>query len=102
MARNSWPYRILVVKGSGFGKTNTLLNLINDPNAKNLHEAKYQLLINKIESTSLKYLYNLKDFIEYSIYMEYNPNKRRKILIVLLTINDSLFTINETCSHSIS
>ena len=96
------PYRILIVKGSGSGKTNALLNLINNPNAKNLHEAKYQLLINKIESTILKYLYNLKDFIEHSTYIEYNPNKKRKILIVLLTINDSLFTINEKCSHSIS
>ena len=46
------PYKILVVGGSGSGKTNVLLNLINhelDIDKKNLcakdpYEAKYQLL----------------------------------------------------------
>ena len=55
-----------------------------------MQEAKYQLLINKRESTGLKYLNDSKAFIEYSndmddIYKnieEYNPNKKRKILIV--------------------
>ena len=49
------PYRLLVVGGSGFGKTNALLNLINheldiDKNvslARDSYEAKYHLLINK-------------------------------------------------------
>ena len=58
--------------------------------AKDPYEAKYQLLINKRKSTGLKYLNGSKDFIEYSndmdnIYKnieEYNPNKKRKILIV--------------------
>ena len=53
-------------------------------------EAKYQLLINKRERTGLKYLNDSKTFIEYSndmddIYKnieEYNPSKKRKILIV--------------------
>ena len=48
------------------------------------------MLINKRESTGLKYLNDSKAFIEYSndmddIYKnieEYNPNKKRKILIV--------------------
>ena len=48
------------------------------------------MLINKRESTSLKYLNDPKTFIEYSDDMEdiyknieeYNPNKKRKILIV--------------------
>ena len=52
--------------------------------------SKYWLLINKRESTGLKYLNDSKAFIEYSndmddIYKnieEYNPNKKRKILIV--------------------
>ena len=43
------PYRILIIEGSGFGKTNTLLNLINNqPDidkiylyAKDLYERKY-------------------------------------------------------------
>ena len=51
---------------------------------------KYQLLINKRESTDLKYLNDSKAFIEYSndvddIYKkieDYNPNKKRKRLIV--------------------
>ena len=49
--------------------------------AKDPYEAKYQLLINKRESTGLKYLNDSKAFIEYSndmdgIYQnfeEYNP-----------------------------
>ena len=48
------PYRILMIGGSGSGKSNALLNLIeNQPDidqiyliAKNLYEAKYQNLIN--------------------------------------------------------
>ena len=47
------PYRILIIRVSGSGKTNTLLNLINNqPNidkiylyAKDPYEDKYQLLI---------------------------------------------------------
>ena len=57
---------------------------------KDSNEAKYQLLIYKREGTGLKYLNDLKAFIEYSndmddIYRdveEYNPNKKRKIFIV--------------------
>ena len=53
-------------------------------------EAKYQLLINKRESTGLKYLNDSKAFIEYSNDMDginknienHNPNKKQKILIV--------------------
>ena len=57
---------------------------------KDSYEAKYQLLINKSESTDVKYLNNSKSLNEYSnemddiykIIEEYNPNKERKILIV--------------------
>ena len=49
------PYRILIIRGSGSGKTNTLLNLINNqPDidkiylyAKDPYEDKYQVLIKK-------------------------------------------------------
>ena len=59
--------------------------------AADLYEAKCQLLINKRKGTSLKYLNDSKAFIEYSnnvdgIYKnieEHNPNKKRKILIVI-------------------
>ena len=52
------PYRILLIRGSGSGKTNVLLNLIeNQPDidkiylyTKDPYEAKYQYLINKRES----------------------------------------------------
>ena len=83
---------------SGSGKANALLNLIShEPDidklflyAKDPYEAKYQLLTNKSESTGLKYLNDLKVFIQYSnniddIYKnikDYIPNKERKILIV--------------------
>ena len=54
------------------------------------YKASYQLLINKIKSADLKYINDSKAFIQYSkdmhdIYKnigEYNPNKKRKILIV--------------------
>ena len=100
----NWPemfdklYRILIVGGSGSGKTNALLNLINhEPDidkiylyAKDPYEAKYRFLIDKRESTGLKHFNDSKAFIEYSNDMvdiynnidEYHPNKKRKILIV--------------------
>ena len=59
--------------------------------AKDPCESKYQILINKRESTSLKHFNDSKAFIEYSDNMddihknieEYNPKKKRKILIVV-------------------
>ena len=49
------PYRILIIRGSGSGKTNALLNLINKQNdidkiymyARDLNEPKYIILIKK-------------------------------------------------------
>ena len=92
------PYRILIIRGSGSGKTNALLNLINKhPNideiylyAKDPYEAKYQYLINKREKVGLDHFDDPKAFIEYSDDMQdvhkniddYNPRKQRKVLIV--------------------
>ena len=58
--------------------------------AKDQFEAKHQLLISKRENTDLKYFNDSNAFIEYSDDMDdfdkniegYNPNKKRKILIV--------------------
>ena len=85
------PYQVLIIGGSGSGKTNALLNPINhEPDidkiylyAKDPYKAKYQLLIKKRDITGLKYLNDSKAFIWYStdlddIYKnieEYDPNK---------------------------
>ena len=57
--------------------------------AKDLHEARYQFLINKRESTGLNHFNDPKAFIECSIDMqdiyknidEYNADKECKIVI---------------------
>ena len=88
------PYRILIIGGSGSGKTNVLLNLIeNQPDidkiylyAKDPYEAKYQYLINKRESVGINHFNDPKAFIEYSNDMRdvykninyYNPDKENK------------------------
>ena len=92
------PYRILIIGGSGSGKTNALLNLINNqPDidkiylyAKDPYEKKYQYLINKPEKVGLNHFNDPKAFMEFSNDMQdvykniedYNPIKKRKILIV--------------------
>ena len=68
------PYRILIIGGSGSGKTNALLNLIKEQPviakiylyAKDPYKPKYQFLINKRESAGLKHYGDPKAFIEYS------------------------------------
>ena len=93
------PYRILIVRNSGSGKTNALLNLINNqPNidkiclyAKDPYEAKYHYLIYKREKVGLDHFNDPKAFIEYlndmlDVYKNidnYNPDKKRKVLIVV-------------------
>ena len=92
------PYRILIIGGSGSGKTNVLLILIeNQPDidkiylyTKDPYEAKYQCLINKRESVGINHFNNPKVFIEYSndlrdVYKNidyYNLYKENKILMV--------------------
>ena len=92
------PYRILIIGGSGSGKTNALLNLINEQNdidkiylyARDLSEPKYEYLIKKREDAGIKHLNNPNAFIECSNTMDdvyenindYNPIRKRKKLIV--------------------
>ena len=101
---SKWPYipdhayRILIIGGSGSGKTNALLNLINNqPDIdkiylyeKDPYETKYQYLIKKREKVGSDHFNDPKVFMEYSNDMqdvyknieEYNPIKKRKVLIV--------------------
>ena len=92
------PYRIIIIGGSGSGKTNALINLINEQNdidkiylhARDLSEPKYEYLIKKREDVGIKHVNNSNAFIECSSTMDdvyenihdYNPSRRRKILIV--------------------
>ena len=92
------PYRILIIGGSGSGRTNALLNLINEQNgidkiylyAKNLNKTKYEYLIKNRENAGIKHLNDSKAFIDCSNTMNdvyenidlYNPNRQRKVLIV--------------------
>ena len=89
-----YPYRILIIGGSGSGKTNALINLINEQNdidkiylyARDLSEPKYEYLIKKREDAGIKHLNNPNAFIECSSTMDdvyenindYNPIRKRK------------------------
>ena len=92
------PYRILIIGGSGSGKTNALLNLIKEQDdidkiylyANELSETKYQFLIKERKDVGIKHLNYSNAFIECSNTMDdvyenidgYNPSRERKILIV--------------------
>ena len=102
------PYRLVIIGASGLGKTNTLLNLINEQGdidkiylyAKDLSKTKYEYLIKNRENTGIKHLNDSKAFIECSNTMndiyeninDYNSNKRRKILIVFDDIIADIMT----------
>ena len=95
---DNWPFRMLIIGPSGSGKTNTLFHLINNLHpidkiylyAKDLHEPKYEYLINKREQAGIKNLDDPHAFIEYSDDMNdvlddinnYNKNRDKKVLIV--------------------
>ena len=91
------PYRILIIGGSGSGKANILLNLINEQKdinkiylyEKDLSEPKYEYLIKNRENAGIKHVKDGNAFIQCSNTMDdvyknnddYNPNRRRRILI---------------------
>ena len=101
----------MIIGGSGSGKTNTLLNLINEQNdidkiylyARDLSEPKYEYLIKKREDAGIKQVNNLNAFIEclntmddiYENINDYNPSSRRKILIVFDDVIIDIVTIKE-------
>ena len=92
------PYRIMVIGGSGSGKTKVLINLINEQNdlnkiylyTRDLSEPKYEYLIKKREDAGIKHLNNPNGFIEcsntmdelYDNFDDYNPTRKRKTLTV--------------------
>ena len=67
------PYRILLIGGSRSGKTNLLLNLIEDQDdadkiylyAKDPYEAKYRYLIKIREKVSIDHHNDSRAYIEY-------------------------------------
>ena len=102
------PYRILIIRGSGSGKTNELLNLIKkqgdiDKNyfyIKDLIEPKYEFLTEKCTNAGIKHLHDLKAFIEFSDTMDdiyhyiddYNPLRKIKVLIVFDEMIEDIIT----------
>ena len=93
------PHKILIIRGSGSGKTNVLLNLIKNQrpdidkiylHVKYLFESRYQLFINGRKKIGIKKFKNPKTFIDYSQIIDYvsqnledyNPTKKRRLLIL--------------------
>ena len=88
----------MLIGGSGSGKTNALLNLINEQDnidkiylhAKDFSEPKYECLIKKRENAGIKHLNDPNALIECSNTMDgvfkninyCNPSRKRNILIV--------------------
>ena len=88
------PYRILIIGGSGSGKTNALLNLVNKQCdidkiylcAKDLNEPKYEYLLKNHKNTGIKHLNDPNTFIECSNTMDdvyenihdYNSSGKKK------------------------
>ena len=66
------PYRVIIIAGSGSGKTNSLINLINEENdidktylyARDLSEPKYEYMIKKREDAGIKHVNNPNAFME--------------------------------------
>ena len=64
---NDWPFRMLIIGPSGSGRINTLLNLTNNLHpidkiylyAKDIHEPKYEYLINRREQAGIKMILKL-------------------------------------------
>ena len=91
-------HTVLIIGGSGSGKTNALFNLINEQNdidkiylyARDLNEPKYKILIKTREDAGIKRLNDPDAFIECSNTMDdvyenindYSLSRKRKILIV--------------------
>ena len=102
-----WPYipdhqyRILIIEGSGPGKTKVLLNLVNEQDdidkiyldAKYLSKPKYEFLIKKGKNGGIRHLNDPNALIEcfnamddvYENIKDYNPSRKRKMFLFLMT-----------------
>ena len=88
----------MIIGGSGSGKTNALLNLINEKDdidktylyAKDLSETKHEFLTKKRENAGRKHFSDPNTFIECSNTMgdvhenidDYNPSIKKKVIIL--------------------
>ena len=114
-----WPYRMLIIRPSGSGKTNALLNLIQRQDndnlidniylyAKDLSEPNNHFLIKKGEDAGIKNLDDPSAFIEYSDTMDnvynnindYNTKRKRKISIVFDDMIADIMTTKKISSHN--
>ena len=93
------PYRILIIGVSRSGKTNVLINLINEQHdidkiylyARNLSKPKCEYLIKKREDVGMKHVKNPNAFIRCSNTMDdvyeniddNNPSRKRKKLSLI-------------------
>ena len=98
--------RIIITGGSASGKTNALINLINEQNdidkvylyARDLSEPMYEYLIKERKDAGIKHLNNLSTFIECSnmmddVYENINDyNSIRKLLIVVVDMIADIIT----------
>ena len=98
----------MIIAGSGSGKTNALLNLIKEQGdidkmylyVKDLSELKYEFLIKKREDAGINHFNDPNALIECSNTMDdvydntedYNPNRKRKTLIVFDDIIADIMT----------
>ena len=113
-----WSFRMFITGPSGSGTTNALLNLIQKQDndnligkiylyAKDLTEPKYQFLIKKCNDAGIKHLDDPSAFVEYSNTIDdvceniddYNPKRKRKILIVFDDVIADIMT-NKNSSHN--
>ena len=103
---DDWPFRMLIIGPSGFGKTNTLLHLIDKFHpvdkiylyAKDTDEDKYQYLINKREQAGIKNLNDPHTFIEYSsdindVLEDINSHNKKRDEKVLKIFDDMIADI---------
>ena len=85
------PYRILTIGGSGSGKTNVLINLIeNQPDidkiylyAKDAYEAKHQYLIKILEKVGIVH----HKILQLILSIQMKRTTFTKILIIKVLIN---------------